>query len=79
MTTKQIIARRLEEQIIARRLTDDEFWEYAASAKIERYNGRMVLKSSGIELFVGVKEFPESVKALKERPEEHWNSVYGDE
>jgi hypothetical protein len=78
MTDKQKKA-MMDERIIARRLTDDEFWDFAASAKLERYNGRVVLKSSGIELFVGVKEFPESVKALEERPEEHWNSVYGGE
>jgi hypothetical protein len=52
-----------DERIIARRITLDEFINYMG--KLEYIKGRIVT-GSGIELFVSVKEFPESIKALKE-------------
>lgn len=77
MTDEQFKA-QMDERIIARRVRPDELYEYLAD-KVEYINYRMIVKSTGIELFVGVKEFPESIKALKERPDEYWESVYGDE
>jgi hypothetical protein len=50
------------ETIIARRVTEDEF---CLMEKLEYVNGRIVT-GPGIELFVGVKEFPESIKAWEE-------------
>jgi hypothetical protein len=55
-----------DEQIIARRITLDEFINYMG--KLEYIKGRIVT-GSGIELFVGVKEFPESIRALDEERE----------
>lgn len=51
-----------DEQIIARRVRLDEFLDYVAG-KLEYMNGRIV-NGLGVELFVGVKEFPESIRAL---------------
>lgn len=53
-----------DERIVARRVTLDEFLDYLAG-KLEYINGRIV-NGLGIELFVGVKEFPESISALGE-------------
>ena len=50
-----------DEQIIARRITLDEFINYMG--KLEYIDGR-IETGSGIELFVGVKEFAESIRAL---------------
>ena len=50
-----------DEQIIARRITSDEFLNYMG--KLE-YIGGKIKTGPGIELFVGVKEFAESIKAL---------------
>lgn len=55
--------RMTEERIIARRITLDEFLKCAG--KLEYIKGR-ILTGSGVELFVGVKEFPESIRALEE-------------
>ena len=52
-----------DEQIIARRITFDQFVNYMG--KLEYIKGRIVT-GPGIELFVGVKEFPESIRALEE-------------
>jgi hypothetical protein len=52
------------ERIAARRVTMDEFLGYVAG-KLEYMNGRIV-NGLGIELFVGVKEFSESIKTLQE-------------
>jgi hypothetical protein len=52
-----------DEQILARRVTLDEFVTYMG--KLEYIRGRMVT-GRGIELFVGVKEFAESIRALEE-------------
>jgi len=53
----------MDERIIARRVTLDEFCDYMG--KLEYLRGRIVT-GPGIELFVGVKEFAESIKALEE-------------
>jgi hypothetical protein len=53
----------INERIIARRVTLDEFCDYMG--KLEYLRGRIVT-GPGIELFVGVKEFAESIKALEE-------------
>jgi hypothetical protein len=67
----------MDERIIARRLTPDEYNEWGLGR--DEYIGfRMVDKETAIEFFVGVKEFPESIKALQENPEEHWKSIYGE-
>jgi hypothetical protein len=50
-----------DEQIIARRITLDEYLNY--THKLEYIDGRLVT-GPGIELFVGVKEFAESIEAL---------------
>jgi hypothetical protein len=55
-----------DERIIARRVTLDEFCDYMGA--LEYIKGRIVT-GSGIELFVGVKEFPESIRALEEERE----------
>lgn len=52
-----------DEQILARRITLDEFRAYMG--KLEYIKGRIVT-GPGIELFVGVKEFPESIRAWEE-------------
>jgi hypothetical protein len=52
-----------DEQILARRITLDEFVNYMG--KLEYIEGRIVT-GPGIELFVGVKEFPESISAMEE-------------
>ena len=52
-----------DEQIIARRITLDEFFKYMR--KLEYIGGRIVT-GPGIELFVGVKEFAESIKELED-------------
>lgn len=51
------------DEILARRVTMEEFLNYMAG-KLEYIQGRMVT-GSGIELFVGVEEFAESIKALE--------------
>ena len=56
----------MDERIIARRVTLDEFCDYMG--KLEYIEGRIVT-GSGIELFVGVKEFAESIRALEEERE----------
>jgi hypothetical protein len=53
----------MEERIVARRVTFEEFCEYIGG--LDYINGRIVV-GSGIELFVGVKEFEESIRALEE-------------
>lgn len=52
-----------DERIIARRATLEEFCDYIGG--LDYLNGRILTKS-GIELFVGVKEFAESIRALEE-------------
>ena len=52
-----------DEQILARRVTFDEFCNYMG--KLEYIEGRIVT-GPGIELFVGVKEFPESIRSLED-------------
>lgn len=56
--------RMTDERIIARRVTLDEFCDYMGG--LEYIKGKIVT-GSGIELFVSVKEFPESIRALEER------------
>jgi len=53
----------MDERIIARRVTLEEFRDYMG--KLEYLRGRIVT-GSGIELFVGVKEFAESIRTLEE-------------
>ena len=55
--------RMTEERIMARRVTLEEFCDYMG--KLEYIEGRIVT-GRGIELFVGVKEFSESIRALEE-------------
>jgi hypothetical protein len=57
--------RMLDERIIARRVTLDEFCDYT-TGKLEYIKGRIVA-GSGVELFVGVKEFAESLRVLEDR------------
>jgi hypothetical protein len=52
-----------DEQIVARRVTLDEFAEYIGG--LDYLNGRILTKS-GIELFVGVKEFAETIRVSEE-------------
>lgn len=52
-----------DERILARRITLDEF--RSSMGKLEYFNGRIVT-GPGIELFVGIKEFAESLRALEE-------------
>lgn len=52
-----------DKQIIARRVTLDEFSDYIGG--LDYLNDRILTKS-GIELFVGVREFAESIRAFKE-------------
>jgi hypothetical protein len=67
----------MDERIIARRLTPDEYNEWGLGR--DEYIGyRIMDKKSAIEFFVGVKEFPESIRASQENPEEHWKSIYGE-
>ena len=67
----------MDERIIARRLTPDEYNEWGIGR--DEYIGyRIMDKVSAIEFFVGVKELPESIRALQENPEEHWKSIYGE-
>lgn len=61
----------MDERIVARRITLDEFLDYVAG-KLEYINGRILTGS--IELFVGVKEFPESIRALEERKKEYYKT-----
>jgi hypothetical protein len=55
-----------KERIIARRVTLDEFCDHIGG--LDYLRGR-ILTRSGIELFVGVKEFTESIRGLEERRE----------
>jgi hypothetical protein len=55
-----------DEHIIARRVALEEFSEYIGG--LDYLNGRILTKS-GVELFVGVKEFAEFIKALGEERE----------
>ncbi len=52
-----------DEQIIARRATMDEYLEYIS--KVEYLNGRM-MTDSGVELFLGVEQFPKAIRALEQ-------------
>jgi hypothetical protein len=52
-----------DERIIARRVSLNEFCDYMG--KLE-YIHKRIMTGSGIELFVGVKEFPESIGVLEE-------------
>ena len=56
-----------DERIIARRVTMDEFLDYWAG-KLEYIKGRIVT-GSGIEFFVGVNEFAESMREENDRKE----------
>ena len=53
-----------DDRILARRVTLDEFCDYMG--KLEYIQGR-ILTGPGIELFVGMEEFPESISALEDR------------
>jgi hypothetical protein len=62
-----------DERIVARRVTLDEFCDYMGG--LEHINGRIVT-GSRIELFVGVKEFPESIKGVcRGQMSDNWYSV----
>ncbi len=52
-----------DEQIIARRATMDEYLEYIG--KVEYINGRMITVS-GVELFLGIEQFPKAIRALEQ-------------
>ena len=56
--------RMMGERIIARRVTLDEFSDYIGG--LDYLRGR-ILTRSGIELFVGVKEFTESIRGLEQK------------
>ncbi|MDR3752194.1 MAG: hypothetical protein P4K94_12005 [Terracidiphilus sp.] len=58
--------RMMEERIIARRVTLDEFSDYIGG--LDYIYGRILTKS-GIELFVGVKEFAETIRVSDEEKE----------
>jgi hypothetical protein len=58
--------RMLDERIIAKRITLDQYSEHCAG-KTEYLNGRIMV--GGTELFVGVKEFAESIRVLDEEKE----------
>jgi hypothetical protein len=63
-----------DERIMARRVTLDEFCDYMG--KLEYIQGRIVT-GPGIELFVGVKEFPESISAFEEeRKRGNWKERF---
>jgi hypothetical protein len=63
-----------DERIMARRVTLDEFCDYMD--KLEYIEGRIVT-GPGIELFVGVKEFPESIRAFEEeRQKGNWEERF---
>ena len=62
-----------DEQIIARRATMDEYLEY--TNKIEYINGRMIT-GPGVELFLGIEQFPKAIRALeRERAERQGRSI----
>ncbi len=63
--------RIMDERIISRRVTLDEFSDYIGG--LDYIYGRILTKS-GIELFVGVKEFPESISVLEERERDYFKS-----
>ena len=52
-----------DEQIIARRATVDEYLEY--TNKVEYINGRMIT-GPGVELFLGIEQFPKAIRALEQ-------------
>ncbi len=52
-----------DEQIVARRATMDEYLEYIG--KVEYINGRMITVS-GVELFLGIEQFPKAIRALEQ-------------
>jgi hypothetical protein len=58
--------RKMDERIIARRVTLDEFCGYIGG--LDYIYGRILTKL-GIELFVGVNEFSESIRVLEEEKE----------
>jgi hypothetical protein len=58
----------MDERIIARRVTLNEFCDYIGG--LDYLKGRIVT-GLGIELFVGVKEFAESIRVLEERERMH--------
>jgi len=64
--TELFVAMEDPEIIAARRVTDEEANEYLAD--IELIDGKLMARS-GVELFVGIKEFPEAIKALEEERE----------
>ena len=53
----------MDEQIIARRITLNEYLDHCAG-KTEYLNGKIMVDRT--ELFVGVKEFAESIKVIEE-------------
>jgi hypothetical protein len=57
-----------DERIIAKRVTFDEFCNYIGGGKLEYIRGRIVT-GSGIEFFVGVNEFAESMREENDRKE----------
>ena len=52
-----------DEQIVAMRATMDEYLEYIG--KVEYINGRMITVS-GVELFLGIEQFPKAIRALEQ-------------
>jgi hypothetical protein len=56
-----------DEQIVARRATVDEYLAYIS--KVEFLDGRM-MTNSGVELFVGVEQFPKALRALEQEQAE---------
>jgi hypothetical protein len=65
--TELFVAVEDPEVIAARRVTEEEADEYLAD--IELIDGKLMARS-GVELFVGIKEFPEAIKALQEEERE---------
>lgn len=62
-----------DEQNIARRATVDEYLEY--TSKIEYMDGRMIT-GPGVELFLGVEQFPKAIRASeRERAERQGRSI----
>ena len=61
-----------DEQIIARRATVDEYLEYIG--KVEYINGRMIT-GSGVELFLGIEQFPKAIRALEQELAERQSKI----
>ena len=64
-----------DEQIIARRATIHEYLEYID--KVEFINGRMIT-GPGVELFLGIEQFPKAIRALEQELAERQGKSIGE-